>query len=831
MVAAILIAGFQFVTTTGGAAEALPTTPAHPSGFAERIEPILQDHCCGCHSSGTAEGGFSFDDLARFDANEDDRRKWWTVLRKLRAGTMPPAGEPAPNSEQKASINQWIKSEIFDANDQHPDPGRVTLRRLNRVEYQNTVSELLGIDYDTKANFPPDDTGHGFDNMGDVLTISPLLLEKYLDAARDIVHQAVPLVSGVPKKRYISGGFLDSGEEKWNALEMSYKVAKTVGRPIDIELPGDYIVELSVQATEDYIEDKFDYNKCRLVFRLDDEIVSEQDFSRQSWTSYDFKFDRKWDAGRHNVSLELIPLTPDEPSVRSLNIEFKSVTLFGPDNPVHFDRPERYERFFPRGPASDDEAQRRQYAREIIEPFATRAFRRPVDQSTVDKLVGLAEHRYREGGKTFEAGVADAMIAILASPRFLFREEAVLPAGDAPFALIDEFSLASRLSYFLWSSMPDDELMKLASEGELRNRLGAQVNRMLADDRSKQFFENFVGQWLRSRDIETVVINPSAVLDRERVTTEREELLRNQYRNFRGRSDDELTDEQKQMRDEARELRKRREQLIKDASPDSKAKRAMRLETEMVFEHLLRENRPLYELIDSNYSFLNESLAKYYGIEGVKGREMRKVELSPDNLRGGVLTQSTFLSITSNPDRTSPVKRGKFILENLLGTPTAAPPPNIPALEESEKGSDGRKLSLRESLEIHRENALCASCHNSMDPLGLALENFNALGHFRQREASGPINPNGKLISGEEFTSVKELKTVLATHHRREIYACVTEKLLTYAIGRGMDYFDVETVDNIVDQLEAQDGRAGGLILAIVESAPFQKSRTTELNE
>lgn len=821
----LLLLAFAISSPATWCDAAEPPATVSASRFAHTVEPVFQEFCFGCHSDGTAEGGFSFDSLSPTGESEADRRKWWTVMRKLRAGTMPPVDEPAPTADQKAAIDQWIKSDVFATDPHHPDPGHVTLRRLNRVEYRNTVSALLGVKYDTKANFPPDDTGHGFDNIADVLTLSPMLLEKYLDAAKDVVHSAVPLVSGVPKKQYLSGEYFQTGEEKWSQLRLSYKDPVTLAQSIDIPHSGSYAVQLHLQASQTYVEGEFDYNKCRVIFKLDDEAVLEKEFTCQNWVSHEFEFTRKWEAGPHRISFELIPLTPEQPVVRKPMIEFKSVTLYGPDDPAHYTRPDGYEKFFPKGPAAEDPDERRQYAREIIERFATRAYRRPVDSPTLEKLVDLAEYQYSDGEKSFEAAIADSMIAILASPRFLFREESLQVVEGQTVAPIDEFSLASRLSYFLWSSMPDDELLRLAEQGQLRDNLDLQIDRMLADDRSQQLFENFVGQWLQSRDIDDVVVNTSAIIRRERVADASDQSLRELYRSLRGRSMDELTDDERKLLEGARERRKQFEELVKRTEPGGDVKRAMRNETEQMFEHLVRDDRPLHELLDSNYTFLNEDLAKYYQIEGVDGRQMQKVDLPADSLRGGVLTQGTFLVITSNPDRTSPVKRGKFILENLLGTPTAAPPPNIPPLEESESGADGRKLTLRESLEIHRENTLCASCHNSMDPLGLALENFNALGHFRDQESTGPIDPRGKLISGEEFASLDELKAILATNYRRELYTCVTEKLLTYALGRGLDYFDVQSVDQIVDQLEAQGGKAGGLIQAVIASAPFQLSR------
>jgi hypothetical protein len=369
--------------------------------------------------------------------------------------------------------------------------------------------------------------------------------------------------------------------------------------------------------------------------------------------------------------------------------------------------------------------------------------------------------------------------------------------------------------------------MRLADEGKLRENLHVQVARMLADSRSQEFFRHFVGQWLQARDIETVLINAPMVLARDEPRDPEAERRRERFRELIRKAPEDQTEAEKKELQELRASFRGFFRRFREFELTRELRTAMRRETEMLFEHVVREDRPLHELLDARYMFLNERLAKYYGIEGVQGDEMRRVDLPPDSPRGGLLTQGTILAVTSNPDRTSPVKRGLFILDNILGSPPAPPPPDIPSLEEAGKKVEGRTPSVREAMALHRSQPLCASCHSRMDPLGLALENFNALGRWRDKEQAGPIDASGTLITGEPFRDVRDLKRILVERHRREFFRCLAEKLLTYALGRGLEEYDVQAVDEIVERMEANEGRASALIAGIVESAPFQKRRRT----
>ena len=802
--------------------------------FREKIEPLLVEKCYDCHANGMQEGSVAFDGFDSPEALVGDPQLWWRALRMVRAKMMPPAEMPQLTDEEKQLLENWIKRSAFHGDPQNPDPGHVTLRRLNRNEYRNTVRDLLSVDYDTQADFPQDDTGHGFDNIGSVLNVSPLLLEKYLAAARTIVAEAVPLSATKTPETIVTGQEFepeggDSDEDESGPRWLSYYEPAWVSHRFKAEHAGRYQLEVNVSADEKYVDDEFDYNKCRFTFSVDGIGKLNEEFSRQGGKPYQFKYEVDWQPGEHELIFELTPLTKDVKQARDLTVRIKSVVVRGPLEGGHSVPVAGYEGYFPR-PVPEGSEERRTYAAELLEKFATRAFRRPVDQATVDRLTTLAESVYSQPGNAFETGVAEAMTAILASPRFLFREEAPLaPIADERYPYLDDYALASRLSYFLWSTMPDEELFQLAAADKLRENLPAQFERMFKDPRSEQFFKHFVGQWLRARDIESVIINAREVIQRDATPDFEAIAMRKRFMELLSKDREEFTEDEIEEFEEIRKKFRRSGRRFGKFELDGDLRRAMRRETEMVFETILREDRPLTELIESDYTFLNEKLAKHYGVEGVTGDEMRMVKLPADSPRGGILTQGTVLAVTSNPDRTSPVKRGLFVLDNILGTPPAPPPPDIPALEDV--GDEKQKLTLtvRESLAIHREAPLCSSCHNRMDPLGLALERFNALGMWRETDHGKPIDTVGELISGEEFADINELKHVLATNHRQEFYRCLTEKLLTYALGRGIEYHDTETVDTIVAQLEQNEGRPSALLKGIVASSAFQKSRLPEV--
>jgi hypothetical protein len=750
--------------------------------YTEAVEPILANYCYGCHGLGSKKGGVALDEFADSDAALHARDLWLGVLKNVRAGIMPPPGKPRPTADEVRTLETWIKRDAFAIDPADPDPGRVTLRRLNRVEYRNTIRDLMGFDFRADEEFPADDSGYGFDNIGEVLSVSPLLLEKYLRAAELIVQGAVPTVArAIPTRTFSGFDFRDPASGR-NGDRMTFYKDATVERVIPVEVEDRYRLTVDLEVDGNFEPEP---GRCHVTIAVDGLEFASEDHAWHDNQKFHYSRELAWKPGPHPVVVTLKPLNPDEPKKSRLDLRVLGATVEGPLSPEHWLRPKNFDRFFPGDEPTTPEA-RKTYLREVVTRFATKAFRRPVDARTLAKLIAIAESTAATPGRTLPQAAAQAMIAVIASPRFLFRIESVEPSesGRSRSQPIDEYALASRLSYFLWSTMPDDELFDLAERRELRKNLPAQIQRMLADARSDELVKNFTGQWLEARDIEHFPIQGRAIL----------------------RQDGHPVNMQT------------------DGEVDA-LRRLMRRETEAYVSYVVKEDRSILEFLDSDYTFVNDRLAKHYGLKEVTGRDFRRVTLPSDSPRGGLITQAGLLMVTSNPSRTSPVKRGAFLLENFLGSPTPPPPPDIPALEEARRGIKDREPTVREVMAAHRSNALCASCHARMDPLGLALENFNALGMWRDTERKQPIDPSGQLLSGQSFKDVRELKRILKTDLRLDFYRCLTEKLLTYALGRGLDYRDVETVDRLVLDLDRQGGKFSALLVGIIESAPFQRRR------
>jgi len=795
--------------------------------FRDEILPVLVDHCYACHADGVKKGGVAFDGYPSDEALVGDRKLWWNVLKNVRSGVMPPAKKPRPPADDVGRLERWVKRDALGIDPENPDPGRVTIRRLNRVEYRNTVRDLTGVDFRTDEEFPPDDSGYGFDNIGDVLTVSPLLLEKYMEAAETIVAAAVPAVSRAVASTTLNGSDFRGTDAEKDARgdRLSFYKPARVAHDFRAGKAGTYRLVVNLQVLGSF---DFDPGRCRVTVGADGRELKREEFGWENGKKHKYELTQTWEAGAHPISIALEPLTPAEEKQNALDLKIGSVVVEGPLEPELWDRPKNFDRFFTQdAPAPGPE--RLAYARDVLGRFATRAYRRPVEPKIVDRLVAIAEEAYGQPGKTFEQGIAQALVAVLASPRFLFRVETTEPAdAGKPFGLVDEYALASRLSYFLWSTTPDDELFKLAGRGEVRKNLKAQVDRLLADPRSEAMVENFTGQWLQARDVEGVSLDARSVLARD---SGDEKDYKRQVEEFRAF----LAQREAQKDRTPKESQGQRRARLSDRFPlvfgkakvemDGPLRVAMRRETEMFFSAVVHEDRSVLELLDSDFTFLNERLAGHYGITGVKGERMRRVSLPEGSPRGGLLTQGTVLVVTSNPTRTSPVKRGLFLLDNFLGTPPPPPPPDVPVLEDAEKAFKDREPTLRETLEIHRDKPLCNSCHSRMDPLGLALENFNALGQWRDAERRQPLDTAGRLVTGETFSGVRDLKRLLRGEHRTDFYRCLTEKLMTYALGRGLDAADVDAVDRVVDRLEASHGRFSALLTSVIESAPFQKRR------
>lgn len=748
---------------------------ARATDFAKEIEPILIKYCFDCHGDGMDKGDFALDDYTKLEEHLGDLPLWLTVWENTRTQIMPPSEKKQPTSEERARLIEWIETAVFKLDPADPDPGRVTVRRLNRREYENTIQDVFGHRFNTNEAFPPDDTGYGFDNIGDVLSISPLLMEKYVAAAREIVGEIVHTSGPIIPTHYVGADQFVSVQKR-KANWIPFDRPEAFEKKIHTDHPGEYRIQLEYRING--AENDTD-NTARLIIRVNGEEVGKKFLAWGDTQTVRMIAKAPFVKGENKIELELQSVAAAGEDQKKLNLQIQNARFHGPLDGSHRVFPSEYQRIFVDGPPTEEcEA----YFRKLVQHWGLRLWRRPLEKRDEDRFVALAGDLNGEN-QQFEKGFAMALTAMLASPKFLFRYEVQTePDNPTKTVPIDEFALASRLSYFLWQSAPDQQLLDLAAKGELRKNLRAQVDRMIADGKSQRFVRSFTGQWLQTRDLDLINIDPRRIL-RIRDSKEAE-----QFYNYRTRE-------------------------------------AMRRETEMMFSHVLRENRSVLEFLTADYTFVNEDLAKTYGIEGVKGRDMRKIDLPADSPRGGILGQGTFLVITSNPTRTSPVKRGLFVLENLLATPAPPAPEEVPTVEEQLKIKENKGLTMRQLMEVHRKDKLCASCHARFDPIGVALENYNAIGMWRDEENGKPIEAGGKLITGEPFANAKELAKVLASERRADFYRCLTEKILTYAIGRGVEFYDAPTIDAIAAALEKDGGKMSTLLYGIVESAPFQKRR------
>ena len=738
--------------------------PASQEKFDRQVEPFFKKYCFDCHGNGAEEGGLKLDPFTKSDAFHANRKSAVLVLKMLEAGVMPPEEGEQPTMEERQQAVEWIEDKLYYVDCSLPaDPGRVTIRRLNRAEYNNTIRDLVGIDFEPAADFPSDEVGEGFDNIGDVLSLPPLLLEKYLEAAETIAGKAIvahPERFGVQR---IAGNDLELGGAARSPGDdgfVSMSSTGSVSGRIRVPAKAEYIVKAEAMA------DQAGDEPAKMELRLGGKKIKVFDIDgRRKPKTYETKLEI--DKGEHKLEAAFIndfynPKAKDRRErdrnlyVRELELVPTAISLEAlPENhrSIVFVTP-------------DEKTPERAAIEQILRRFITRAFRRPAREDEVEKFAELARFAISRGD-TFEQGIQLAVTGVLVSPHFLFRvEDQAQPDNPTRVVPVGDYELASRLSYFLWSTMPDEELFRLASEGKLREArvLEQQTRRMLQDPKSAALVENFSTQWLNLRNLNEVTPDPK------------------RFPEF----DDEL-------------------------------RRDMQQETEAFFAAIMREDRSVDDFLTANFTFLNERLAKHYGISGVKGEDFQKVSLVGVP-RAGVLTQASILTLTSNPTRTSPVKRGKWILENMFNEPPPPPPPNVPELEETAKESPG--LSLRRQLEIHRESPTCASCHNLMDPLGLGFENFDAIGKWRENDGKLPVDASGELPGGQEFNGPIELINLLK-QKRPEFRRCLVEKMLTYALGRGLEYYDRCAVDAITKNMEKDDNRFSRMVLEIVKSPPF----------
>ena len=733
--------------------------------FSGKIQPLLKKYCYECHGERKPRAGL---DLTRYQTPRqvlEARRQWSIVLFKVRENEMPPEDAKAtPSDAERDALLAWVASALSSIDCGVRQPGQVTLRRLTRYEYRNSVRDLTGVDFQPAQDFPGDDTGYGFDNIGDVLSLPPILLEKYVAAAEQIATRAIVAVDPletVDRRIQASGMKSEGGRvEKTGAGAMALL---TNAKLIDsFDAPGAGMYEIRIQAAGDQAGDE----PAKMGLVIDGKQEKQFNVKNERERPNEFSLKHRFRGGHHKLEVAFLNDYYNEkapnPKNRDRNLIVHSVQITGPLNLTTRSLPDSHKRIITKVP--DAKTNRRAASDEVLRQFASLAFRRPATDAEVGRLVALTE-KSRTDGESFEQGIQLAIQAVLVSPQFLYKVELDPPGKEGQPRDLTEFEIATRLSSFLWSSLPDAELQALcASKSLLAERnLERQVRRMLKDERAKALIENFVGQWLELHALERRRPDPTL------------------FPNY-----------------------------------NAKLAAAMRRETELFVWTVIRDDLSAIDLLSANFTYINEALARLYGIKGVTGNEFQLVSTEGTH-RGGLLTQASLLTATSNPNRTSPVKRGRFILDNILGTPPPPPPPNVPELKEVQS-----QITLRQRMEQHRQNPVCASCHNRMDPLGFALENYDAIGQWREVDGGGRVDASGKLPTGEEFKGPEALKKLLVDR-KEQFVRCLTEKLLTYALGRGLEYYDQCVVDDIVNKASRANYRFSALVLEIARSDPFLK--------
>ncbi|MSO20875.1 MAG: DUF1592 domain-containing protein [Acidobacteria bacterium] len=777
----------------------VPSPPARP--LAQHSATVSR-YCVTCHNERLKTAGLALDriDLGNVPAAAE---AWEKVIRKLRTGAMPPTGAPRPPADFYNSLATYLETELDLAAAAHPHPGRPVIRRINRTEYANAVRDLLGLELRVEDMLPADEISSGFDNIASVLTVSPMLMERYMLAAGKISNLALGVSSAQPAEETYTISKLVMQEDRAGE-DLSFGSRGGIAVRHHFPRDGQYSIKIQLQRNfRGYIRGLGEPHQLDLTLdgaRIQALTIggerrgksapifssasmgetAQEDYEHTADEELEFRFAAQ--AGPHQVAVAFVneevesegPLWPAMTPIEYEQYKggdpgVASVVIGGPyDAKGPGETPSR-KKILACQPTGNSEA----CARNILTTLARRAYRRPATPEDMDVLLSFFRLGYRS--RDFDVGMAAAIERILAGPEFLFRIErdpGHLPPGTA--YPISDLELATRLSFFLWSSIPDDELLNLAERGRLRDpaELEGQVRRMMADAKSKALVENFAGQWLSLRNLNSVIPDPL-------VFPEFDENLR----------------------------------------------RAFQQETGLFFESIVREDRGVSDLLNADYTFVNERLARHYGIPNVYGSHFRRVSLS-DETRRGLLGKGSVLMATSYPNRTSPVTRGKWVLENILGTPPPPPPPDVPSLADNGRG--GKLLSMRERMEEHRKNPACAGCHKLMDPLGFALENFDGLGKWRTRDGDSSIDPSGALPDGTQFQGPAGMRKALLSL-RQQFLATFTERLLAYALGREADYHDAPALRGILRTAAPSDYRWSALVIGIIKSTPFQMRRSPEL--
>jgi cytochrome c5 len=767
-----------------------PAPTLSPAG--ERA--LLDKYCVTCHNEKLKTAGLMLDKMDVEHIGEG-AEVWEKVIRKIHGGTMPPQGMPRPDQATLDGFASSLEVSLDRAAISRPEPGRFGMHRLNRAEYQNAIRDLLALRIDVNSLLPADDESNGFDNMADVLRVSPSLLEQYLSVSRTVsslaigdrgigpvsqVYQVPPIlaqaehIEGLPLGTrggiLIHQNFPLDGDYEFSV----YLLRSIVGYMTGLEYPHQF--EITVDGVRIFLS--------HVGGEEDNKMMDTNLGLAGNTIDARLRVRVPLKAGPHDVAVAFIEknhsesVEPLQPFTRNLDLQdmngiplIDHVQITGPFAATGSgDTPSRRRIFVCRPANGSDELP---CAKKVVSTLARRAYRRPVTDADLEILLSFYQKGRNKG--SFDAGIETALRLILTDPKFLYRIESD-PANATPGTVnrIGDLELASRLSFFLWSSIPDDELLTVAGQGKLKDPvvLQAQVKRMLADPKAEALVTNFASEWLFLRNLQSV--NPAG----------------EDFPNF-----------------------------------DENLKQAFRTETEMFVGSVMREDRNVTDLLTADYTFVNERLAKHYGIPNIYGSQFRRVTVT-DDARRGLLGQGSILTVTSYPTRTSPVLRGKWILENILGTPPPAPPPNVPALKENDEG--GKVTTVRERMEEHRRNPACATCHKVMDPLGFSLDNFDAIGQWRSKEAGLPIDASGQLADGSKVNGVVDLRKALLAHPERFV-STMTEKMMTYALGRGLEYYDMPVVRSITRDAGRGDYRFSSIVMGIVKSTPFQMRRAREV--
>ena len=812
---ALVVAVLCVVAPVGGDLQG--RGPSQPQAATAPPRAVLDKYCVTCHNQRMKTAGLALDalDLSQLSEHTD---VWEKVVRKIRTGAMPPVGRPRPDKALAERVASWLEADLDRAALEHPNPGRPTLHRLNRVEYRNAIRDMLALEIDPASLLPSDSAAYGFDNNADALSLSPVLAARYLEAAAKVSQMALGHVRGSPLPETV---FVPTDRNQGSRFSEDLPWGSRGGLAIRYDFPvdGEYLFDLQLKesgadggivgltAEPHQLDVSVDRARVWTSIVGGPELAKAPMEERTRKTRETLQFRLPVKAGSHLVQVYFVQKTSafledlfdpylrrdpyragnGEPGLSSVTITGPPSPGFGAASPSASDAAPLDEAqgglSASRSPAMNDSPSRRRLlvcqpasaadevpcAKKIIAALARRAYRRPLTDD--DLQIPLA--RYRDGANTaarsFDSGLELAVRSILVSPKFLFRFEGQpeTAAPNTPYRITD-VELASRLSFFLWSSIPDDELLDVAEKKTLGSPivLEQQVRRMLADPRSEALVSDFAGQWLHIRNVSAFRPSPELLF------------------HF-----------------------------------DDNLRQAFERETALFFDSIIRENRSVLDLLDADYTFLNERLARHYGIAGVYGERFRRVSLPADSPRRGLLGQGSILTDTSRANRTSPVIRGKWILENIFGTPPPSPPANVPELKEER--DPAKVLPMREQMAQHRANPVCASCHAQMDELGFALENFDAIGEWRDIDAAGsPVDASAKLPDGTTFRGPAELRKVLL-NHADDFLTTLTEKLLTYALGRGLEATDAPAVRHIKRQAAGANDRFASLIQGIVTSTPF----------